>query len=92
MYEIDLYSKDYCPYCHRAKELLTIKGVQYNHIDVTHNSDLEAEMQQRSGRRTVPQIFIGARHIGGCSDLFALDEQGELDLLLAGATTLARAK
>jgi len=86
MQEIDLYSKDYCQYCHRAKELLNIKGVSYNVIDVTHDSKLEAEMRLRSGRNTVPQIFIGNRHIGGCSDLFAMDEQGELDLLLVGWT------
>ncbi|HEY5674744.1 MAG TPA: glutaredoxin 3 [Malonomonas sp.] len=86
MQAIDLYSKNYCQYCHRAKELLNIKGVNYNLIDVTTDSTLEAEMHQRSGRKTVPQIFIGGRHIGGCSDLFAMDEQGELDLLLAETT------
>lgn len=83
MRNIDLYSKDYCPYCHRAKELLSIKGVQYNEIDVTHDNALEVEMRQRSGQRTVPQVFIGQQHIGGCSDLFTLDERGELDPLLA---------
>jgi glutaredoxin 3 len=92
MQEIDLYSKDYCSYCHRAKELLNIKGVAYNVIDVTYDSNLEAEMRQRSGQRTVPQIFIGNRHIGGCSELFVLDELGELDLLLAGSTDLVAAK
>jgi glutaredoxin 3 len=83
MGKIDLYSKDYCLYCHRAKELLNIKGIRYNEIDVTCDSNLEAEMRRRSGQRTVPQIFIGTRHIGGCSELFALDERGELDPLLA---------
>ena len=92
MQELDLYSKDYCPYCHRAKELLNIKGAQYNVIDVTDNHSLEAAMRKRSGQKTVPQIFIGDRHIGGCSDLFALDEQGELDLLLAGLTDSVDAK
>ena len=82
MQEIHLYSKSYCLYCHRAIELLNIKGVSYKIIDVTDNRDLELEMQQRSGRSTVPQIFIGTRHIGGCDDLFALDEQEQLDPLL----------
>ena len=86
MQDIDVYSKDYCPYCHRAVELLNIKGVSFNLIDVTSNSSRETEMQQRSGRRTVPQIFIGDRHIGGCDDLFALDERGELDHLLAAVS------
>ena len=82
MQNIVIYSKDYCSYCRRAKELLNIKGVQYTEIDVTSDRQLEVEMQQRSGQRTVPQIFIGDRHIGGCSELFGLDEAGELDPLL----------
>ncbi len=82
MQELHIYSKDYCPYCHRAKKLLSIKGVPYTDYDVTSNSILEAEMQRRSGHRTVPQIFIGSQHIGGCDDLFALDENGQLDSLL----------
>lgn len=82
MQNIVIYSKDYCSYCRRAKELLNIKGVQYTEIDVTYDRQLEVEMQQRSGQRTVPQIFIGDRHIGGCSELFGLDEAGELDPLL----------
>ena len=82
MLKIDLYSKDYCPWCHRARELLNIKGVSFNEIDVTYDSDREQEMRQRSGRRTVPQLFIGDQHIGGCSELFAMDEQGTLDPLL----------
>ncbi len=92
MQEIDLYSKDYCQYCQRAKEMLNIKGVRYNVIDVTYDSNLEAEMWRRSGRKTVPQIFIGKRHIGGCSELFTLDEQGELDQLLAGCSESACVK
>lgn len=82
MQEINLYSKSYCLYCQRAIELLNIKGVPYKIIDVTDNHDLELEMQQRSGRSTVPQIFIGTRHLGGCDELFALDEQEQLDPLL----------
>jgi glutaredoxin 3 len=80
---IHIYSKSYCPYCRRAIELLKIKGVDYTVIDVTEDAELEEEMRHRSGRFTVPQIFIGRRHIGGCDDLFALDEQGGLDPLLA---------
>lgn len=83
MLEIHIYTKNYCAYCYRAKELLNIKGVPFTEYDVTDNPELEAEMRQRSNRTTVPQIFIGERHIGGCDDLFALDEKGELDPLLA---------
>lgn len=83
MQNIQIYSKSYCPFCGRAIELLKIKGVSYTLIDVTDDHGLEKEMCQRSGRSTVPQIFIGNRHIGGCDELFALDEQGSLDPLLA---------
>ncbi len=82
MPKIHIYSKNYCPYCHRAIELLNIKGVTFKKIDVTNDMALEDEMRQRSGKSTVPQIFIGTRFIGGCDELFALDEQGELDPLL----------
>ncbi|SHJ23402.1 glutaredoxin 3 [Malonomonas rubra DSM 5091] len=82
MQEIVIYSKDYCPYCHRAIALLDIKGASYKVIDVTHDKEREQEMRQRTGRTSVPQIFIGEKAIGGCDDLFALDEQGKLDPLL----------
>ncbi|WP_020674640.1 glutaredoxin 3 [Geopsychrobacter electrodiphilus] len=82
MNQTEIYTKDYCPYCHRAKELLSIKGIPFIEHDVTKNSALETQMRQRTGQQTVPQIFIGTRHIGGCDDLFALDEQGKLDPLL----------
>ncbi len=82
MQEIHIFTKDYCAYCQRAKDLLDIKGVDYTEIDVTSDTKLEALMRQRSGRHTVPQIFVGNQHVGGCDDLFALDEHGELDLLL----------
>lgn len=82
MQDILIYSKSYCPFCQRAIALLDIKGADYKIIDVTDDKSLEQEMQQRSGRNTVPQIFIGPRLIGGCDDLFALDEQGALDPLL----------
>ena len=82
MSTIHVYTKNYCAYCRRAKQLLTIKGVPFTEFDVTDNPALEIEMRRRSGRATVPQIFVGERHIGGCDDLFALDELGELDPLL----------
>lgn len=87
MLKIHVYSKDYCPFCRRAIELLKIKGVTYTVIDVADNNSLEEEMRHRSGRSTVPQIFIGPRHVGGCDELFALDEQGGLDPLLALPST-----
>jgi glutaredoxin 3 len=81
---IVIYTTPYCPYCVRAKMLLQRKGARYTEIDVAADSDLRSEMTTRSGgRRTVPQIFIGERHIGGCDDLMALDRQGGLDPLLA---------
>jgi len=83
MSKVEIYTKDYCPYCQRAKELLRIKGVLFDEIDVTRDSLLEQEMRQRSGRTTVPEIFINDQLVGGCDDLFTLDEKGELDRLLA---------
>jgi len=85
MQNAEIYTKDYCPYCHRAKELLSIKGISFIEYDVTRDSELENQMRQRTGRHTVPQIFIDEQHIGGCDDLFALDEQGRLDNLLEKA-------
>lgn len=82
MQHIEIYSKNYCPFCQRAIALLNIKGTNYKVIDITEDKQLEREMQKRSGRSSVPQIFIGSQLIGGCDDLFALDEQGELDPLL----------
>jgi glutaredoxin 3 len=83
MKEIHIYSKSYCPFCRRAIELLNIKGISFNTIDVTDNYNLEEEMRLRSGQSTVPQIFIGPQYIGGCDELFTLDELGQLDTLLA---------
>lgn len=86
MAAIDIYTKFLCPYCSRAKALLERKGASFNEIDVTMDSAGFAAMMNRAeGRRTVPQIFIDGRHIGGCDDLMALDARGELDALL-GAT------
>ena len=73
-----------CPYCFRAKRLLKQKGVKFNEIDVTMNPNQRTKMVQRAnGGRTVPQIFIGDNHVGGCDDLYALERAGKLDPLLA---------
>lgn len=85
MTEVILYTKDYCGFCDQAKALLRSKGAAYTEIDVTHDADLQAEMIERSGRRTVPQIFIEGRHVGGFDDLAALDAAGALDPLLGRA-------
>ena len=85
MTEILIYTKDYCGFCAQAKALLNAKEAAFTEIDVTHDADLLAAMIKRSGRRTVPQIFIDGRHIGGFDDLTALDAAGELDPLLGRA-------
>lgn len=83
MPKITIYSSDYCPYCNMAKRLLTQKGVQFEEIGVDGDPRARAEMTRKSGQYTVPQIWIGDRHIGGCDDLHALDRAGGLDPLLA---------
>jgi glutaredoxin 3 len=86
MAKIDIYTVRYCPYCQDAKELLSRKGVSYHEIDVTGKRDVRKEMIQRAkGRSTYPQIFIGTTHVGGCDDLYELEEAGKLDPLLAEA-------
>jgi glutaredoxin 3 len=86
MAKIDIYTVRYCPYCQDAKELLSRKGVSYHEIDVTGKRDVRKEMIQRAnGRSTYPQIFVGPTHVGGCDDLYALEESGRLDSLLAEA-------
>ncbi|HVT26011.1 MAG TPA: glutaredoxin 3 [Rhizomicrobium sp.] len=80
---IKIYTTPICPYCYRAKALLKQKGAEYDEIDVFMDSGARSEMEEKSGRRTVPQIFIGDRHIGGCDDLLELDSEGKLDPLLA---------
>jgi glutaredoxin 3 len=83
MSNIKIYTTPICPYCVRAKALLKKKGASFDEIDVFMDADARQEMEDRSnGRRTVPQIFIGDRHVGGCDDLYALESQGELDPLL----------
>ncbi len=84
MTKVEIYTTPTCGYCQAAKRLLTKKGVEYNEIDVSRSPDLRAAMVTRAGgRRTVPQIFIGEAHVGGCDDLYALDSSGKLDPLLA---------
>ena len=82
--EITLYTTRYCPYCIRARDLLDEKGVTYNDIAVDHDSQLRREMMERSGRNTVPQIWIGEQHIGGSDELDMLERQGNLDQLIEG--------
>jgi len=84
MAKVEIYTKFLCPYCPRAKKLLADKGVDYEEHDITLGGPKRAEMLSRAnGRSTVPQIFIGERHVGGSDDLAALDRAGELDALLA---------
>lgn len=82
MADVTLYTTRFCPYCIRAKHLLDRKGVAYNEIRVDGNAELRREMTERSGRHTVPQIWIGERHVGGCDDLYELERRGELDSAL----------
>ena len=83
---VEIYTKTFCPYCWRAKLLLESKGVEYKEIGVDFGGELREVMIQRArGRTTVPQIFIGEHHVGGCDDLVALDRDGKLDELLAAA-------
>ncbi len=84
MKPITIYTKSWCPYCHNAKALLRRKGWTFTEIDITTDREGQAEMTKRAGGRTsVPQIFIGDTHVGGCDDLYALEEAGELDPLAA---------
>jgi len=83
MAEIVIYTTRFCPYCVRAKHLLESKGVDYREIAVDGDRKLRQEMTDKSGQRTVPQIWINDRHIGGCDDLYALQYAGQLDNLLA---------
>jgi len=84
--QIVLYSTTWCGYCQRARSLLARKGVAVSEIKVDEDPGQREIMVRRSGRRTVPQIFIGDRHVGGYDDLAALDRAGELDKLLAGSS------
>jgi glutaredoxin 3 len=85
MAPIEIYTTPFCGYCHAAKRLLSQKGARFTEIDVSRDPAHRAEMTQRAnGRRTVPQIFIGERHVGGFDELSALDRAGKLDPLLEG--------
>lgn len=77
--EIVIYSTGWCGFCQRARALLERKGLAYRDIDIEQDAALRAEMIARSGRRSVPQIFIGSRHVGGFEELYALDRTGGLD-------------
>ncbi len=84
MSEIEIYTTRFCPYCHAAKRLLSQKGVNFAEIDAG-DPKVRSDMTARAnGRTTVPQIFIGSIHVGGCDDLFELDRAGKLDPLLNG--------
>lgn len=83
MAAVIIYTTQFCPYCIRAKHVLTEKGVKFQEIKVDKKPNLRAEMMKKSGQRTVPQIWIGEKHIGGCDDLCALDRANKLDPLLA---------
>ena len=80
--DVLIYTKPFCSYCLAAKSLLSDKGVGFREIDISRDEDERDTMVRRSGRLTVPQIFIGAEHVGGYDDLEALDQQGRLDALL----------
>ena len=83
MPSITIYTKSWCPYCSAAKKLLGEKGVPFTEIDIEKQPEARAEMIQKAkGRSTVPQIFIGEKHVGGCDDLYDLDDRGELEHLL----------
>jgi glutaredoxin 3 len=85
MASIEVYTTPYCPYCVSAKELLRRKGAEFIEINVAGDREVRARMVERAGgRMTVPQIFIGNTHVGGCDDLYALDDAGGLDPLLNG--------
>jgi glutaredoxin 3 len=84
MKPVEIYTSPMCGYCHAAKRLLAAKGAAFTELDVSRDPSLRAVMMQRSGGgRTVPQIFIGDRHVGGSDELHALDKAGKLDALLA---------
>jgi glutaredoxin 3 len=81
---ITMYVAGWCPYCQRARGLMAQKGLTFDEINVDEDAKLREQMIARSGRHTVPQIFVGDRHIGGCEELLALDGSGELDRLIRG--------
>ena len=83
MSDVVIYTKSWCGYCIRAKDLLARKGVEFREVEISTDDALRNEMVARAGgRRTVPQIFIGETHVGGCDDLYELEDEGRLDDLL----------
>ncbi len=86
MINIEIYSKSYCPFCRNAKALLTRKGLSYTEYEITSDKHKTREMIKRSGRKTVPQIFINDQHIGGGQDLDDAEATGKLDQILASAS------
>jgi len=85
MASVEIYTSPLCGFCHAAKRLLTQKGVNFSEVNVLAQPARKAEMVQRAnGGRTVPQIFVGESHVGGCDELYALERAGKLDSLLAG--------
>ena len=84
MASVKVYTKRNCPYCVRAKALLDRKGVAYEEIDAEHDDALRSWLVEKTGQRTVPQIFVGERSLGGFSDIDALDREGKLDAILRG--------
>ena len=83
MTKVIIYSSDWCPFCTRAKTLLSNKGVKFEEIRVDGKPDVRAQMAEKAGRTSVPQIWIDELHVGGCDELFALERGGKLDALLA---------
>ena len=81
---VTMYTTQFCPFCVRAKMLLDKKGAKYNEIEVDQDYNLRREMMSKSGRTSVPQIWIGEMHVGGCDELFQLESQNKLDQLLKG--------
>jgi len=85
MQNIEIYTTPTCGFCHAAKRLLQQKGLSFQEVDVSGDPQKRQEMMKRAhGRHTVPQIFIGKEHIGGCDELYALERRGALDVMLAG--------
>ena len=84
MKPVEIYTSPFCGFCHAAKRLLNSKGVTFSEVDISREPERRAEMVQRAdGGRTVPQIFVGEDHVGGCDELYALERAGKLDSLLA---------
>ncbi|WP_374305183.1 glutaredoxin 3 [Methylocella sp.] len=86
MTQITIYTTASCPYCQRAKALFAQKGLAFKEIPVDDDFKMRAELAERTGRRTVPQIFFGERHVGGCDDLYELNDEGKIEQILAEQT------